>query len=203
MGKKRVMKTPVRPSNLPKPRCEAPVVAPIDVIDSVADMDPATAGCTPSPRDSVQESENENVTPTDGPIQKDEAHDALIQDIELRYDAAHRELIGEKRVYDFFVNRISKRLVEEKSASKSVQADLQDMLGSVRQLIGEIESIRADPTQFENRGGASRARGPPLPPQSELFAKARFTGQAKADYQENQKHHVTYAQGNYQRSYYN
>jgi hypothetical protein len=203
MPKKRAMKTPKRPFNVPNVKLKAPVIDSPDSNDPSADIESATAGSTPSPCESDERLDHGNVRSTDLSNQNNEGQNVRTQNIETRFDAAFRDVVAEKRVYDFFVNRMSKRLVEERSSTRSVQSDLQDMLGSVHQLMGEIESIRADPSQFDKRGGASRTRGPPLPSQCELFAKARLNGQVRVPYQENQTCHVTYTECNKRRSYYN
>lgn len=203
MPKKRIIKIPNRPSNAPNVKLEAPEVASPDPIEASAGMDRATAGSTPSPCESDDGSVDGNVRSTDVSDQTNECHNVRILNLESRCDAALRDVVAEKRVYDFFVNRMSKRLVEERSATRSVQSDLQDMLGSVHHLMSEIESIRGDPTRFDNLRRASRTRGPPLPSQCQLFAKARLNGQARVPNQETQKRNVTFTAGYDKRSYYN
>jgi hypothetical protein len=177
MGKKR---SPIKPKKVVKAP-QLKIEAPSDVSTPAATAElPFSEPVDPeSPRvedpsepelhDQIQTPENEPETP--------EASQTDLSGRESRLDAVAKDYVAERRNYDFFLHRVSKKLTEEQAQSKSIQTDLNDMLGSVSKLLSEIECIYSNPDEYQTPFVPSKARGPPLPSQDEIFKRAVKAGQ--------------------------
>lgn len=101
-----------------------------------------------------------------------------------RYESVLAQIVAEKRNYDFFVNRVTRRLAEVTGGKNRALNELTELTSSVSALLKEIATIEANPSRSGVVAPVSVAgiRGPPLPSQDELFLKAWDQGQVGNTY---------------------
>jgi hypothetical protein len=104
--------------------------------------------------------------------------------LSVKYERVLAQIVTEKRNYDFFVNRVTRRLAEVTAGKNRAQNELTELVSSVSGLLSEISRIEKDPGSVGTTPpvSASGIRGPPLPSQDELFMKAWDQGQVGSTY---------------------
>ena len=114
------------------------------------------------------------------------AHDTLdiseIVELKKRMDDLLQEVVDEKRNYDSFVHRVSKRVDQVTAQRRKMENELEGLAVSIDRVLKEIESVKTNPDGFEKEVDVSAMRGPPLPTQDELFNIAWRNGHVKKSY---------------------
>ena len=155
------------------------------VIDCMAEPDSSLAEVTESY--DVEEDQHPVETPSSGYYSESLCvHCTEEEEAETltRFAQLKNEIITEKRSYDHLVHSLNKKQLEITGVQHKYQNEVIGLKFSVSKILKEIDDIENNPVNLPVKplSHTKPVRGPPLPPQTEMFTKAWENGQVGQSY---------------------